>query len=72
MVKSLLSLNHEVPTLIASSSHDPEALESYSFLYKGSRPKLHEPSDGSQVIIPDLNRVSGKVQYSYKVYRVIL
>jgi hypothetical protein len=65
-------LNHEVQILEASGSHDPETLESYSFLHKGSRPGLHEPSDGSREIIPDLNRVSGKVQYSYKVYGVIL
>jgi hypothetical protein len=72
MDRSLLSLNHEVQTLGASGSHDPEALESYSFLHKGSRPGLHEPSDGSRAIIPDLNRVSGKGQHGYKVYGVIL
>jgi hypothetical protein len=65
-------LNHEVQTLGASGSHDPKTLESYSFLHKGSRPGLHEPSDGSWAIIPDLNRVSGKVQHDYKVYGVIL
>ena len=65
-------MNHEVQTLGALGSHDPNTLERYSFLHKGSRPGLHEPSDGSRAIIPDLNRVSGKVQYGYKVYGVIL